>query len=223
MNENEEKVALVDKRFIVTGLLVVFSVFFLGFFGQDNNTAVNPFFQTMLVSITFFLVVPALYSKIVLKESLKNLGWQRGRIFPGVFFSIVSVTLALGAVFLLTRYTSFAVEYHIPMLAQSQFMLFLVYELVLVTFTTLLYEFFFRGLIQMSWLRSFGIWAIFLQTALFIGLLFLSDDISWQRFPVIFFCPLAGIIAYYSKSIWYSWAASWIFLFLTDIFLLVIR
>lgn len=221
MNETEKNTTVLDKRFIVTGLLVVFLIFFLGFFGQSGDK-VNPIFQTLLVSIAFFLVVPALYSKMILQESLKNFGWQKGRVFPGVFFSIASVAVALVVIFLLTRYTAFAEEYRLPVLVQNQFIWFVSYELVLVTFTAFLYEFLFRGFIQMSWLRSLGIWAVFLQAMLFIGLLFLADDISWQKAPFILFCPLAGVIAYYSRSIWYSWAASWVFLFLTDIFLLVI-
>lgn len=212
---------LLSKRFIVTGLLILCSIFFLGIFSQSDK--VNPVFQTLLVGITFFLVVPVLYSKIVLKESLKNLGWQRGKSFLGVLTSILCVAGALAGVFLLSRYTSFAEHYFFPVTIQLHFFWFLLYELLLVSLTTLLYEVFFRGLVQSLWLRSLGLWAVFFQAALFIGLLYLSDDISWQRAPLIIFSPLAGLVAYFSQSIWYSWAASWTFFFLTDIFLLVIH
>ncbi len=212
---------LLNRRFIITGLLVVFSLAFLGLFTESDK--VDPVFQTLLVSITFFLVVPVLYSKIVLKESLKSLGWQAGRVWLGVFTSIISVVLALGVVFLLSRYTPFAKEYLFPIAVQTNFLWFIVYELVLVTLLTLLYEVFFRGLVELVWLRSFGFLAVFLQAALFALLLYLADDLSWQRVPVLLFSPLAGMIAYYSRSIWYSWGASFLFLFLTDVFLLVLR
>lgn len=210
-----------DRRFIVTGLLVLFSVFFLGFFSQSEK--VNPIFQTLLVSVTFLLVVPVLYSKIVLQESLKNLGWQQGRMFLGVLTGMVSVAVALGIVFLLMRMTAFSEEYTFPVNVQMHFGWFVFYELVLVTMVTFLYEFFFRGMVQMLWLRSFGIWAPILQALFFVGLLFLAGDISWQRAPIILFSPFAGMIAYFSRSIWYSFGASWVFFFLTDVFLLVIR
>lgn len=210
-----------NKRFIVTGLLVVFSVFFLGFFSQSDK--VNPIFQTLLVSVTFFLVVPVLYSKIVLQESLKNMGWQEGRSFLGALTATLCVAVALGGVFVLSRFTPLSEEYLFPVLVQKSFFWFFLYEAVLVSLMTFLYEVFFRGLIQLSWLRSFGFAAVFLQAAIFVGLLYLSGDISWQRAPLILFSPLAGIVAYFSRSLWYSWGASWVFFFLTDVFLLVGR
>jgi membrane protease YdiL (CAAX protease family) len=213
--------SFLDRRFIVTGLLVLFSVFFLGFFSQSEK--VNPVFQTLLVSVTFLLVVPILYSKIVLQESLKNLGWQEGRMFLGILSSIVSVAIALGIIFLLMRTTSFSEHYVFPVGVEMHFGWFVFYELVLVTVAAFLYEFFFRGLVQLLWLRSFGVWAAVLQSLFFFGLLFLGDDVSWQRVPMILFSPFAGAIAYLSRSIWYSFGASWVFFFLTDVFLLVIR
>ena len=210
-----------DRRFIVTGLLVLFSVFFLGFFSQSEK--VNPIFQTLLVSVTFLLVVPILYSKIVLKESLKNLGWQKGRAFLGILSGMIAVAVALGIIFLLTRTTALSEEYFFPIRVEMHFGWFVFYELVLVTLVAFLYEFFFRGLVQLLWLRSFGLWAPILQALFFVGLLFLAGDISWQRAPAILFSPLSGMIAYFSRSIWYSFGASWVFLFLTDVFLLVIR
>lgn len=212
---------LFHKRFIVTGLVVFFSVFFLGLFSQSDK--VNPLFQTFLVSMTFLLVVPVLYSKIVLQESLKNWGWQEGKMFLGILSGMVSVALALGIVFLLTRTTAFTAHYAFPVTIQTHFGWFLLYELVLVSLTAFLYEVFFRGMIQLLWLRPFGLWGVLLQTLFVIGLLFLSDDISWQRAPLILFSPFAGLIAYLSQSLWYSWGASFLFFFLTDIFLLVIH
>lgn len=210
-----------SKRFVVTGLIVLFSVLFLGFFTQTVKT--DPVFQTILVSVAFFLVVPALYCKMVLKESVKSLGWQPGNFAWGILSSTFSVALALGVIYLLSRYTPFAEEYVFPRLVETNFLWFTVYELGLVTFTLLLYEVFFRGMVQMLWLRHFGFLAIIFQSALFALLLYLGGDISWQRVPVLLFSPLAGIIAALSGSIWYSWAAGWVFLFLTDIYLLVLH
>ncbi len=207
------------RRFIVTGLLVLFSLGFL-YFSEQSDT-VNPLFQTIVVSIAFFLVIPFLYSKMVLKESLKNMGWQKGNVWLGMFTSILSVALALGTVLLFTRFTSFAEHYRLPNIVEREFIWFILYELVLVSFTALLYEVFFRGLIELLWLRDFGLWAIVIQTGIFVGLLFLSNDVSWQKLPILLFSPLSGVIAYYSRSLWWSWGASWLFFFLTDVFLLV--
>lgn len=211
-----------NQRFIVTGLLVLFSLGFLGFFTESDK--LSPVFQIFIVSTVFFLVIPVLYSKIVLKESLKNIGWQRGNVAAGILASIVSVALAGAAVVgLALTFPEFRVQYVFPVLVETSFVWFMLYELVLVTLTALLYEVFFRGLVQLSWLRGIGLWSVAIQATLFFGLFFLSQAISWQMAPLLIFCPFAGLIAYRSQSIWYSFLASWIFLFLTDVFFLIFR
>lgn len=210
---------LFTKKFITTGLLVLFSVLFLGYFTQADK--VNPIFQTFLVSIAFFLVVPILYCKMVLKEPLTSIGWQRGNIFWGVFLSIVLVALGLAAIIALTYLTSFREHFFLPLAVRSNFLAFVLYEALLVPFTILLYEFFFRGFIQRLWLGSVGIVAVLIQVGFFVGLLYLAGDLSWQRVPALIFAPLSGLIVYYSGSLWYSWAASFLFFFLTDVFILV--
>ncbi len=207
------------KKFITTGLLVIFSVFFLGYFSQSEK--VNPVFQTFLVSVTFFLVVPLLYCKIVLKEPLSSLGWQQGKALPGFLLGTASVLVGLGIVAALMYFTSFREHYMLPASVKTNFFSFVLYEALLVPFTILLYEVFFRGLVQRLWLGSLGLVSVLLQVSLFIGLLALSGDVSWQRVPALIFAPLSGVIVYYSGSLWYAWAASFLFFFLTDIFLLV--
>lgn len=210
-----------SRRFIVTGLIVLFAVFFLGYFNESDT--VNPIFQTLLVSIAIFLVVPVLYCKMVLREPLGNLGWQSGKPLAGIIVSVASVAVGLGSIFALSYYTSFEERFLFPVAVQSSFVGFVLYEALLVPFTVFLYEVFFRGFLQKLWLGALGIWAAFLQAGFFVGLLYLADDLSWQRIPALIFAPLSGLIVYYSGSLWYSWAASFLFFFLTDIFLLVYR
>lgn len=210
------------RRFVVTGLLVLFSLGFLGFFSANDR--LSPVFQGMIVGLAFFLVIPLLYSKIVLRESLKNLGLQRGNFGAGVFASIVSIVLAMTLVVMLAlTFSVFREQYSFPTLVETSFVWFVLYELILVPFMLVLYEVFFRGLVELLWLKGFGLWSVFIQAGLFFGFSFLSQEISWQRAPLIIFCPLAGYIAYRSQSLWYSFVAGWVFLFLTDIFFLVFR
>lgn len=210
---------LFDKRFLITGLLVLFSLAFLLFL--PANEAVNSLFQGMVVSIAFFLVIPFFYCKMVLKEPLKNMGWQEGSGAWGILVAVFCILIALSIIFLLSRYTQLQEKYFFPVSIQTNFVWFMLYEIVLVSFTALLYEVFFRGFIQMLWLKNSGYLAILLQVFLFLGFFFLNGDLNWQKLPLILFSPFAGIIAYTSRSLWYSWAASWIFFFLTDVFLLI--
>ncbi|MFZ2299639.1 MAG: lysostaphin resistance A-like protein [Candidatus Moraniibacteriota bacterium] len=209
-----------NRRFIVTGLLVFFSLGFLKFFTESDR--LSPVFQNFIVSIVFFLVIPVLYSKIVLKESLKNLGFQRGNLAAGVLAGIAGIVVAGAAVvWLASVFPDFRAQYVFPVLVETNFFWFVLYELVLVAFVTLLYEVFFRGLVTLLWLRAFGLWAVCIQTVIFFGFAYLNYDVFWPIAPLLIFAPFAGFIAHRSQSIWYSFAASWIFLFLTDIFFLI--
>lgn len=215
------EIIIKNKRFIITGLVVFFSLGFLEFFTKSDGF--NPAMQGFIAGIVFFLVVPVLYSKIVLKESLKNIGWQKGNIAAGVLTGIASVIFG-GAIVVGLVYTfpNFREQYVFPAIVEKSFVWFMLYELILVAFVTFIYEVFFRGFIQLLWLRELGIWAIAVQTLFFLGMIFLDDSLSWQMAPFIIFSPLAGFIAYRSQSIWYSFVASWMFLFLTDIFFLIL-
>ena len=154
-----------SKRFVITGLLILFS---LGLFlVMPANDKVDDIFQGIVMGIAIFLVIPVLYCKIVLKESLKNMGWQKGKMLSGVLASIICISLALGIVFFLSRLTEFPQEYFFPVAVQTNFLWFMLYELLLVSFTALLYELFFRGFIQLLWLKDFGLLSVVLQTVLF--------------------------------------------------------
>lgn len=216
------EIIIKNKRFIITGLVIFFSLGFSEFFARSDGF--SPVMQGFIAGIVFFLVVPVLYSKIVLKESLKNIGWQKGNVSAGVLTGIVSVILA-GAIVVGLAYAfpNFREQYIFPATVEKSFVWFMLYELILVAFVIFIYEVFFRGFVQLLWLKEFGLWAIFIQAAFFIGLFFLGDSLSWQMAPLIIFCPLAGFVAYHSQSIWYSFAASWIFIFLTDVFFLILH
>ncbi|HLC95413.1 MAG TPA: hypothetical protein VJH89_02905, partial [Patescibacteria group bacterium] len=140
------------RRFIVTGALVLVSLGFLVLFSESD--ALSPVFQSFIVSIVFFLVIPILYCKIVLKEPLGNIGWQKGNVSAGVLASIVSIILAGAIVIgLALTFPAFDEQYIFPVSVETNFFWFILYELVLVTFMVLLYEVFFRGLVQTLWLR----------------------------------------------------------------------
>ena len=212
-----------SKKFVVTGLLVMFLILFLGYFTPTQSEKANIIFQTLLVSTAFFLVVPLLYCKIVLQEPLENLGWGKGKVFAGIFTGILSVMVALSSIVALSYTTPLRTHFLFAASVQSDFLWFVLYEALLVPFTALMYEVRFRGLIQRLWLGSLGIMAVLVQSGLFGALLYLSDDLSGWRVSALLFAPLSGLIVYFSGSLWYAWAASWLFFFLSDVFLLVSR
>lgn len=210
------------RRFIVTGMLVFFSLGFLLFFKE--NESFSPVLQGFIVGVAFFLVIPLLYSKMVIGEPIQNLGLQKGRFISGVLAVLLALIVACGIELgLVLMFPLFHEQYVFPGIVQTSFLWFIFYEIVLSSIVLSLYEVFFRGLIQSLWLKSFGIWAVVMQTAFFYGFFLLKGDFSWYKAPLLIFCPFAGYIAYRSHSLWYSFVASWIFIFLTDIFFLMYR
>ncbi len=206
------------RRFLITFLLVIFSLLFLFFFSESET--VSPILQQFIVSIVFFLIIPLVYSRIVMKEPWENIGFQKGYFWTGLFLGILSVLFTFSIFWwTINFFPSFKESYVLPGIVQVSFWWFVFYELIVVSILLMLYEVFFRGLIQFFWLKDFGMWAILIQTLFFV--LFSINDISWQRFPLLLFCPFAGLIVYFSKSLWYSFVASWMFLFLVDIFFLI--
>lgn len=209
------------KEFLTTALAVVAALFFLSYFGQDET--INPVLRSLVVAIATFLVVPILYCKIVLERPLGALGFQRGNPWAGIGGGVVALGVALVALFVLWNFTPLLEGYHLPGIVREQFLFFVLYELVLSTSFLLLFEVFFRGFVMLLWLRGMGIWGVFVQAGLFIGLFWISGSIEAQTIPLLLFAPFAGLIAYQSRSIWYSLGTGWFFLLMVDTLVLFLR
>lgn len=180
-------------------------------------------FQNFVVSFIFFLAVPLIYSKMVLGEPLKNIGWQSGKMSIGILTSIISLVVAgMVIVGLAWQFPAFNAGYVFPVQVERSFFWFVLYEVGVVAMIVVLYEVFFRGFIQIFWLRSAGRWAVIVQSIIFISWV-LWGGVEWGQVPLVVFCPFAGYIAYQTQSIKYSFFASWLFLFLNDVFFLIFR
>lgn len=213
------------KEFIVTTLVVVTSILFLGYFKESQQ--VNPELQGLIVAIAVFLVIPLFYCKLVLERSLSALGFQRGNPWAGIGGSVIALGLSLGALFVLWNFTPLLEGYRLPVIVEEQFLFFVLYELLLSGIFLFLLEVFFRGMVLLLWLRDLGIWGVGVQALLFGGILFLSGDmdngLNPQTLPLLLFAPFAGLIAYQSRSLWYSFGASWFFMLIVDVLVLILR
>lgn len=214
-----------NKEFLVTSLVVMVSLLFLGYFKESSQ--ISPALQSLIVAAAVFLVIPLLYCKIVLEQPLSRLGFQRGNPWAGIGGSVLALGLALGALFVLWNFTPLLEGYRLPVVVEEQFLFFVLYEVLLNGLFLFLFEVFFRGMILLLWLREFRIWGVFLQAIIFTGILYLSGDMSNginpQTLPMLLFAPFAGLIAYQSRSIWYSFGASWFFILLVDALVLILR
>lgn len=210
-----------NKEFLTTTVIVVISILFLGYFKESEQ--VDPKIQGLIVASTVFLVIPLLYCKIILERPLSALGFQRGNAWAGIGGGVIALSAALGALFVLWNFTPLLEGYRLPIIVEEQFLFFVLYELFFNAFFLFLFEVFFRGMVLLLWLRELRIWGVFIQAGLFGGILFLSNSIDAQTLPLLLFAPFAGLIAYQSRSLWYSLGFGWFFLLLVDALVLILH
>lgn len=209
------------KEFLATMLVIIAGFFFLGSF--EVSEAVSPWLQGLIVTTAVFLVIPVLYCKMVLERPLSALGFQRGNPWAGIGGSVIALGSAFAALFVLWNFTPLLEGYRLPVIVREQFLFFVLYEVVLNGLSLFLLEVFFRGMVLLLWLRNFRIWGVFLQAGMYAVILFLSYDINAQTIPLLLFAPFAGLIAYQSRSLWYSFGASWFFILMVDVLILILR
>lgn len=176
--------------------------------------AENPF-QQIVSSLAFLLAVPLLYVKIVLKKNLRNFGWQLGDWQKGARWAGFSLFISLLIFYVIFHYTNFRQKYSLPQIVSENFWFFLGYEILLVGLFVVFYEFFFRGFVLFSfrWLKY---WSIIIQFCLFVCLLLIMKNFEWLMFHYIITAFFSGLIAYQSRSIFYSIVFSWVFIIITD-------
>ncbi|EKE14227.1 MAG: hypothetical protein ACD_12C00617G0003 [uncultured bacterium] len=177
-------------------------------------------FQGIVALGIFFVVIPLIYSKFILKNNLTVFRLKIGDIKKGIVLSGISLAISLLILYVVFNYTGFADRYTLPMRVVSDFSYFMYYELVVVLFTSLVYEFFFRGFLMFHLVDDWGWGAILFQWLVFLILVGLNTQFSWGMVPYMIFFPFAGWIAYESKSLFYSLATQSIFIIITDIVLI---
>ena len=199
-----------NRKFITTAGIIVLSLFLFAVFPASGA------FQRMVSSLTFLLVIPVLYIKIVLKEDLKDYGVQKGNWKKGLLWGGLSLFICLLALYLLKNYTNFFKVYSPPDLVKNRFILFVPYELFFVGFFAALYEFFYRGFAMLGLFRKFGYLAILGQFVLLLAFLAITGNVNWEFVPYLIASPLAGITTFQSRSLYWSFAASLLFFIITD-------
>lgn len=209
------------KEFLITALVIATAIVFLGYFGSSEQ--IDPSLQSLIVGTAVFLVIPVLYCKIILERPLSALGFQRGHMWAGVGGSVLAVGTAIIAFLVLWNFTPLLEDYELPVSVQEQFLFFVLYELSANAYFLFLYEVFFRGLVLLLWLRHAGLWGVMLQAALFTGIVYLSGGLTSQFIPLLIFAPFAGLIAYQSRSLWYSYGSAWLFMLIVDAMVLILR
>lgn len=177
-------------------------------------------FQSLIVGVSFFLIVPWLYIKIILREPIYKFGLSFGDMRKGILWSLFSFAIFSLSVYLAYQQFNFFGGYQLPRSILTNFWMFVVYEVFLVGSFLFLYEFFFHGWLLNFLERYFGIASVILQFIVFVVFLAVAGDFSWNFFPYIIINLFGGWTAYKSQSIWYSFVSGWITIVLLDMIFL---
>lgn len=210
------------KRSIFTGSFIFLTMLLYALFPAESR--LDPTLQSVVLGVALFVLLPILYVRLVLREPLSALGF-RGSVRKSGLLSIpLSVIPLLSVWYVLLRTFPVAEAYRIPAAVSGSFGVFLSYEVLLVGAISFLYEVFFRGAVQLLWLRGSVLSGVFVQAVLFIAFMAVSGGgLSWSDASLILAAFASGFVASYTRSIPYAWASAWLMIFLSDVFVLLSR
>lgn len=207
-----------EKEFLITAIVAIACLFLVGTFPREDG------FQLFILGAFFFFIIPWLYIKIILGESIRDYGIQSGKRAKGFLWMIFSFFFFFLAIYFSYRYFDFFSNYVLLKIVREKFWIFVGYEFFLVGFFLFLYEFFFHGWLMGFLEKYFGVFSVLFQFIVFVLFLALTNNFNWNFFPYMIINLLGGWVAYKSRSIWYSFAFGWIAIILLDtIFLKIIK
>lgn len=146
-----------------------------------------------------FLVIPMLTIKLVLKQPLKNYGWQVGSVKQHWLGYVLLASPIMFFAFLVSFREDFANHYPFYNLAHKSWLDLILWECIYIA-QFIAVEFFFRGFIVNGLRIPFGSLSIAVMCLPYLMLHF--PKLWLESFGAISFGFLLGILALRSKSIW---------------------
>lgn len=196
----------------VTLVIMAVSLFLYEVFRVEGD------FQRIVATISFFFVIPILYIRLILKRPLSEFGLQKGDWRVGMRLSLLALFILIPIFYFLFSNFNFIERYYIPVNSIASFSSFVFRELVVISFFIALYEFFFRGFIMFYFFNKIksGLYSNIIQAVAFYAFLLMTESFGWVASPYIIVAPLAGLVAYKSRSILYSFVLSWVAILIVD-------
>lgn len=200
-----------SKQNIVTSIFILVSLLVYGFFPTNDS------FQQIITMLVFFVILPMLFSKFILKNDFDVFNITIGNWKQGLIWSGYSL-LCVGFIFIIAvNFFDFFKYYSVPVVITESFIKFIIYEFTITILFVAIYEFYLRGFVMFAFESTFKYWAIFLQALLFLILFLSMGGASVYLFlPYLIFAPFAGWIAYKSRSILYSAVSQFLIIFILN-------
>lgn len=200
-----------DTQFVLSLFFVIAILLTYSFFPTEDK------FQQFFTPFVFFILIPFLYSKLILKRDITKLGITLGNYRQGLIFSSVSLLVAVLILWIISKNTPLLSQYLIPTKVSGDFGNFLFYEFVTTLFFVVLYEFFFRGFLMLLFEKKNGYWSIFFQYFIFVIMVLSIGQNFWNFIPYLVFGLFSGLIVNRSRSILYSSCAQLLLIMIMDV------
>lgn len=208
-----------EKHFIVTsGVLLICIAIFLAF-------PAGHIVQGITLSAAAFIITPILLIKIVLKEPLSDWGLGKGEINARILMTIGLSFITVVGIFLLIHITTdFSANYAglLPTTLFDEFSKFLLFQITIVLLYVILYEIFFRGFVLNLFAIKVGWWSVLVQFLIMTLVIFYGyDDQFLLNIPYLLVSLFAGVVAYITRSVYYSILFSFLLLTLFNSFIIL--
>ncbi|MFC1608817.1 type II CAAX prenyl endopeptidase Rce1 family protein [Patescibacteria group bacterium] len=194
---------IVKKEGLITTAVVMLTCLVLVLSFPAEN-----YFQVVAVNVIFLIALPMLYIKIILKRKISEFGWRVGDSSKGFFWMSVGLALFALVIYLFIMFTDIESDYREMIFIKRSFYLFSAYYLS-TSISLVMKEFFFRGFVMNYFANSFSkkYLAIFFQAVVFFVFILISNklNINWNVVFQALAALFAGIIAYKSRSMLYSY------------------
>lgn len=176
--------------------------------------------QEITKDLFFLVFIPVLYIRLILKKSLADFGINLKNRKMGFIGAAVMFVLAALTSLCFLRYNEFRMSYYLPDLAVSHFGYFILYEFLFINFYLIIYEFFFRGFVLFVLAPVIKFWAVPAQLLILLAPSVLTGKLAWNILPTVIIAFFGGILAYRSRSIFYSYLAAFFFNLMLDAYLI---
>ncbi len=213
---------VLTKDFLITITVILSCLGLFIYFPTFNNI------QELTKDVFFFLFIPLLYIKFILKKNINAWGLNMQNKKEGFIWAVLMLLLSLIMVYIFIRFTSFTTHYSLSSLIINSFWSFLIYILIFINLILFLQEYFFRGFVLFAFYQKIGYWSILIQVGLYLIMLLLVpgnfQQTFWQALPFVILTFTGGVTAYKSKSMVYSYLSGLLFfLILTSYLIYLIK
>ncbi len=200
-------------------MLVSFSVALLFLFLSLAFPAQNSA-QKITKSLFFLILLPMAYIKIILQKNLADFGWNLKNQNIAWRWGIAIIIFTLAIFYLMINFTQFKSGYILDNYIKNNFWWFLFHELIVINFIVFIYSYFFQGFLLTIFRERFRHWAIALQAGIFFVILLLAKNFLWQTAPFILLSVTGGLLAYKTKSFFYSYFAGIFAIIILDTYII---